>query len=207
MGTAWQAPPGARPNRDGRGSPRILSPDRRPGWSPEAARERRPRGMAATFRGKPRGHTEPGLQADWIFVLPQAPARASARLARFAIRLPPAATGPLRAGPVGPGSACGASSVGPQALARASARLARFAEALLRRSRKSARSAPARSGREPLRGFLFWAQAPAWPGRLGFPRFRLSPLFAGGSGARRQSLKPSLILRKANRDRTSRVPF
>ena len=41
-----------------------MFPSRRPGWSREAHREMRPRGMAVQPR---EGRTEPGLQAVWQF--------------------------------------------------------------------------------------------------------------------------------------------
>src|SRR3984893_2705553 len=66
---AWQAPPGAKPNR---GDARRFSaeesldpsPDRCLGWLLEAAGNGRPRGMAIA-RAKPARHTKPGLQAGW----------------------------------------------------------------------------------------------------------------------------------------------
>src|ERR1700726_1202587 len=65
---AWQAPPGARPNR---GDARLFSaeesldpsPDRCPGWLLEAAGNGRPRGMA--IARETTRHTKPGLQAGW----------------------------------------------------------------------------------------------------------------------------------------------
>lgn len=51
------------------GQPAQGSPPGRPGWLHEAGREPCPRGMAATSALKDAGHTEPGLQADWIYFL------------------------------------------------------------------------------------------------------------------------------------------
>ena len=51
-GAAGQTPPGARPNRGGRGARNGAGafPPRRPGWSREARRKARPRGMVVPHR-------------------------------------------------------------------------------------------------------------------------------------------------------------
>ena len=69
MGVAWQAPPGAKPNRDDKMQEIAsgLSLGRHPGWLLEAIGNNRPRGMAVTC-GAIRAIQNPAYRPTGIFI-------------------------------------------------------------------------------------------------------------------------------------------